>query len=232
MDEERARYIGVVERRFVRLRQRGILLSPRDVALLDGWRERGVPLRLVLAVIEEGVEQFRARNPPGTPLPTTLAYFESMVEREAALRVERLGSSGAAEGGAEVSGTALAQAVLDAIEADGRRLEEGRARSLMRQAWRTLKDAQERGAGSSEVWGLTGQVAEHIVNGLADALPRAERDALEAEARESLADDGVHTRLSQQAREDRVRHLVAAKLRERFGVRDLTEVLLECDEAL
>ena len=46
-------YFSEVEDTFIRLRGKSLFLSPTDWALLASWQERGIPLHVVLASIEE-----------------------------------------------------------------------------------------------------------------------------------------------------------------------------------
>lgn len=68
------RYLRAVEAAWSRLRARATLLSPRDFEVVDGWRRRGIPLRIVLEVLD-----YQARR--GTSAGTrSLAYLASAVE--------------------------------------------------------------------------------------------------------------------------------------------------------
>lgn len=58
---ERA-YIRRIERKFVTLREGGLLLSPRDFGLLLDWYHRGVPAELVIDAIETVVHKREART--------------------------------------------------------------------------------------------------------------------------------------------------------------------------
>jgi hypothetical protein len=47
------RYVRAVEAAWSKLRERPVVLSPRDFELVDGWRRRGIPLSVVLEVLED-----------------------------------------------------------------------------------------------------------------------------------------------------------------------------------
>ena len=55
-------YVRAIERRFVALRGSGMYLSPGDFPLLLDWHERGVPVDLVIATIEDLFEKSAARS--------------------------------------------------------------------------------------------------------------------------------------------------------------------------
>ena len=46
------RYVRAVEAAWSKLRERPIVLSPRDFEIVDGWRRRGIPLAVVLEVFD------------------------------------------------------------------------------------------------------------------------------------------------------------------------------------
>ncbi len=231
MDPERAAYLAAVESRFLTHRGRGFLLSPRDVALVDGWRTRGVPVKVVLQALDEGMARFRQGHPDGAPVPGTLAYFAGHVEEAVRSRRERLlglmeagGDAGVAASAAGDSGGGLAAAIEALVEA-GRRQEREAAREVLRGAWRRLKQASGGEGDAADVWSLTAAVDRAIVDGLWSSLTGEERAALEAAAEASVAASGGAT-MSVVARRDRLRFELDAAVRRRFGVPELVEVLL------
>lgn len=71
-DEDR-RYHRLVERAWSRLRDRATVLSPREFEVVEGWRRRGIPARIVLEVIDR-----RARH--GSSAGRSLAYLAGAVD--------------------------------------------------------------------------------------------------------------------------------------------------------
>jgi len=221
LDAERAGYLAAIEERFVALRGRGFVLSPRDVMLVDGWRARGVPARVVLSALEEGLAEFVARHPPHTPLPSSLAYFAARVEDAIAARRELLVSEGegAPEAAADVS--AARQALLDVIAAAGRAQPDGPARDALRDAWRRLSRAPD-----AALWATAQETDRALVDTLLGSLEPSARAALEDEARRTVEAAGG-ARMSERGRRDALRAAIEAAVRARFGIADLLEVLVE-----
>jgi len=55
-------YFTEIEDTFVRRRGKHLLLSPLDWALIETWRERGIPLNIVIRAIEQVFDNFE-KNP-------------------------------------------------------------------------------------------------------------------------------------------------------------------------
>src|SRR2546430_17104140 len=67
------------------------MLSPMDWALIEGWKERGVPLHVVVRAIEHAFDSHDAKKQKRTV--TTLLYCQEEVEVQYAKRLEtRCGS--------------------------------------------------------------------------------------------------------------------------------------------
>jgi hypothetical protein len=232
VDVERASYLKAVEAAFLALRGRGFMLSPRDVGLVDGWRGRGVPARVVVAALDEAVTRFRGRRPPGVPLPSSLAYFETQIEEAAALWRERTlaweapsGAGGPAPaqslGAVEVD---LRARVMAAVALAGKNAEGEGLREVLRSVWRTLS----RAPADTEIWSLTTEVDRQMVEGAWTALDDATRAAIDAEAEALVSAPGGPMSASAQT-EQRQRER-ARMVRERWALPDLVEVL--CDPEL
>ena len=58
-------YFRAIEERFIRLRGAPLLLSPADWRVARGWQEKGVPLALVLASLDEVFARRAARRAKG-----------------------------------------------------------------------------------------------------------------------------------------------------------------------
>jgi hypothetical protein len=74
-------YFSEIEELFVRKRGKNLLLSPLDWALIEAWKERGVPLALVLRAIETVFEKAEA-EPARKRSIKSLLYCRDAVERE------------------------------------------------------------------------------------------------------------------------------------------------------
>lgn len=229
MDAERASYLKAVEAAFLALRGRGFILSPRDVALVDGWRTRGVPVRVVVAALDDAVTQFLGRRPPGVTVPSTLTYFENQINQAAATWRERtLAWEAPAQAPAGTAGTApvvdLRGRVLAAVEAAGKGAAGDDAREVLRGAWRTVSRAGE----GAEIWSLTAEVDRQMVEAGWAAMDDAAREAVEVEVEAVLAAPGGP--MSEAAQSELRQRERAARVRARLGLPDLVEVL--CDVEL
>lgn len=92
-------YFTEIEECYRRCRATPSLLSPLDWALVESWKDAGIPLVAVLAGIERAFEKFQKR-PRGLQRVNSLAYCAQQVMKAA----EEMQDSGA--GGATVPSTA------------------------------------------------------------------------------------------------------------------------------
>ena len=74
-------YFTEIEDTFVRRRGKHLFLSPLDWALIDGWKERGIPLHIVIRAIESVFDVFD-RQPPGTRTIKSLFYCREEIESQ------------------------------------------------------------------------------------------------------------------------------------------------------
>ena len=72
-------YFTEIEDTFIRRRGRNLFLSPLDWALMEAWRDRGIPLHIVIRSIESVFDVYD-RQPPGTRTIKTLFYCREEVE--------------------------------------------------------------------------------------------------------------------------------------------------------
>jgi hypothetical protein len=91
-------YFSEIEDTFIRRRGKHLMLSPMDWALIESWKERGVPLHVVLRGIEHSFDSYDAKKQKRTV--KTLLYCQEEVEAQYAEWLEsRVG--GHAETGSE-----------------------------------------------------------------------------------------------------------------------------------
>jgi len=84
-------YFSEIEDTFVRRRGQHLLLSPMDWALIESWKERGVPLHVALRAIEHAFDSFEAKKRKRSV--KTLLYCQEEVEAQYAEWLEsRVGS--------------------------------------------------------------------------------------------------------------------------------------------
>ena len=84
-------YFSEIEDTFIRRRGKHLMLSPIDWALIESWKERGVPLHVALRGIEHSFDSYDAKKRKRTV--KTLLYCQEEVEAQYAEWLEsRIGS--------------------------------------------------------------------------------------------------------------------------------------------
>jgi hypothetical protein len=90
-------YFTEIEDAFVRRRGKHLFLSPMDWALMETWKQQGIPLHIVLRGVEKSFDSYEAR--PRKRTVKSLLYCQEEVEAQYAEWVEA--RVGAATGAAE-----------------------------------------------------------------------------------------------------------------------------------
>ena len=80
MDLNYFSYFSEIEDTFIRRRGRHLMLSPIDWALIEGWKERGVPLHVVVRAIEHAFDSHESKKQKRTV--KTLLYCQEEVEAQ------------------------------------------------------------------------------------------------------------------------------------------------------
>lgn len=94
-------YFTEAEEEFQKARGTGLfLLSPLDWALLESWKNGGIPLEAVLRGIDAAFEKWRSRK-KRTQMVNSLAYCAQAVMKEAEAMANNLPSPSAAQSGGE-----------------------------------------------------------------------------------------------------------------------------------
>jgi hypothetical protein len=84
-------YFSEIEDTFIRRRGKHLMLSPMDWALIESWKERGVPLHVAIRGIEHSFDSYEAKKRKRSV--KTLLYCEEEVEAQYAEWLEsRVGS--------------------------------------------------------------------------------------------------------------------------------------------
>lgn len=95
-------YFTEIEDAFVRRRGKHLFLSPLDWALMETWKQQGIPLHVVLRGVEKSFDSFEAR--PRKRTVKSLLYCQEEVEAQYAEWLEaRVGSSPSSDGAEAVS---------------------------------------------------------------------------------------------------------------------------------
>jgi hypothetical protein len=94
-------YFTEVEEEFVRRRGKHLLISPIDWALVETWKNIGIPLHIVLRAINESFDAYDARAPKYR-LVNNMFYCQQAVEASfAEYRLAQVGGGGQAQEGAD-----------------------------------------------------------------------------------------------------------------------------------
>ena len=72
-------YFTPIEEEYKRIRDKESLLQPLEWALIDKWKEAGIPLEVVIDTMREVEKNFKAKERPGQI--NSLRYFEQAVAR-------------------------------------------------------------------------------------------------------------------------------------------------------
>ena len=131
-------YFSEIEDTFIRRRGKHLMLSPIDWALIESWKERGVPLHVALRGIEHSFDSYDSKKQKRTV--KTLLYCQEEVEAQYAEWLEsRVGSHDDKSEPAESGATPFSRdAVLNHL---GRSLEEIQQLAARRTVEDTLAEA-------------------------------------------------------------------------------------------
>jgi hypothetical protein len=105
-------YFTEIEDAFVRRRAKHLFLSPLDWALMETWKQQGIPLHIVLRGVERSFDSYDSR--PRKRSVKTLLYCQEEVEAQYAEWLEsRVGASESEQTeGAESEKTPFSQAAV------------------------------------------------------------------------------------------------------------------------
>ena len=104
-------YFTEIEDAFVRRRGKHLFLSPMDWALMETWKQQGIPLHIVLRGVEKSFDSYEAR--PRKRSVKSLLYCQEEVEAQYAEWVEaHVGSSNSSSAEAESDKTPFSFAAI------------------------------------------------------------------------------------------------------------------------
>ncbi|MCA1616579.1 MAG: hypothetical protein LC800_21295 [Acidobacteria bacterium] len=107
-------YFTEIEDAFIRRRAKHLLLSPMDWALIESWKEMGVPLHVALRGVEKAFDSFESK--PRRRSVKSLLYCQEEVEAQfAEWRESQLGVGA----GTDANGGAADAGVAAGVEAAG-----------------------------------------------------------------------------------------------------------------
>lgn len=238
-------YFTEIEDTFIRRRGRHLLLSPVDWALIESWKETGVPLHVALRGIEKSFDSFESK--PRRRTVKSLLYCQEEVEAQFAewLESQRGASAspsaavdeGSAVGGGSVEGAGgglpFPRAVIAAHLAECRdalkRAQEKRSELLGDDALsealaRASARLEELAADFDSAARPDAEMLESSLTDLEALIDRALRESLPADAIEegrAEAEEQLRpyrARMERATYEQTLDNLLAKALRERAGV--------------
>lgn len=138
-------YFTEIEETFVRRRGKNLLLSPLDWALMESWKERDIPLHIVLRAIEQVFDTHDAK-PNAKRTIKSISYCKEEVEAQFAEWTEMQAGKGSIDDGTSKSEEpyapdAVAAHIAASIE---------KTKSLLNGTDGVLREALERAIGRLE----------------------------------------------------------------------------------
>lgn len=108
-------YFTEIEDAFVRRRGKHLFLSPIDWALMETWKQQGIPLHIVLRGVERSFDSYESR--PRKRSVKTLLYCQEEVEAQYAEWMEaRVGASEQTDGAESINTPFSAPAIREHLE--------------------------------------------------------------------------------------------------------------------
>jgi hypothetical protein len=223
-------YFSEIEDTFIRRRGKHLMLSPIDWALIESWKERGVPLHVALRGIEHSFDSYDSKKHKRTV--KTLLYCQEEVEAQyAEWRESRVGSHDAKAEAPTASDTSpfSRQAILDHL---ARSLDEIQQLSAQRKEEDTLSEALARAlALLTEIRDDYSSSANPNTRKLEESLTGIDRlldDSIRAVVKESAL-ASIHSEIDSQIKpykrhmdkatfEQTRDNLVRKRLRDHFGL--------------
>jgi hypothetical protein len=204
-------YFTAIETEFIRRRGSPFLLSPKDFALIQRWRELGIPLGDVLLGIAEAFDR-RVERGALTKI-NSVSYCEGAVleawERNASARV---GKEGAEPGRLDTD--AILERLAEAMESAGNGRKELSEPAL--KASRSIRRLKASGRSAEQIEDSLMRLEKRFLRDAAAALAAEEYAAIEAEVDRRMDPDRntMETRALHRTREI----LIRRKLRAQLGV--------------
>ena len=203
------------EAAFIRRRGTPFLLSPRDFALLKQWRALGVPIEAVEQGIDDAFSRREERAATGKV--NSLSYCRDAVLAAWERRAESAVGRGEGREAAPDSAAALAR-LEESLAAVAQR-RPGLADTLAA-ASRSLRRLASGQRAPGEIEESLARLDRKLATSLYEALPAAERAALDAEIEKQIAT--LRDRMDEETARRTGRALTRRRLRERLDLPRLT----------
>lgn len=152
-------YFTEIEETFVRRRGKSLLLSPLDWALMESWKERDIPLHIVLRAIEQVFDTHDAQ-PARKRSVKGLSYCKEEVEAQFAEWAEmRAGDGRGGEAEEDEATESVISHIAESVE---------KVRSLLESESGGVKEALERALARLEKLSATEESTEKLEASLSD----------------------------------------------------------------
>ncbi len=226
-------YLRLVETRFLELVGRGFAMSARDLGRLMRWHESGVPLRVVMAALDE-VAKKRGSDIKDGAEGLTLGHLERTIEAAMKRRNERV-STGVNEPVLAYDATPgkgpwhlLREAIGQAVAANAASAASARHEGLVEPLREALAEVAAREAAGADPWEAAEAVDLSLSEALLSRLTDAERVVMDRELaiKAQRAGSASAAALAEALAFERGRYL-----RRHFGVPELMALLLERGDA-
>ena len=230
-------YFTEIEEEFVKRRGRHMLVSPLDWSLMEMWKQRGIPLHIVLRGINSSFDGYDERARRGRKV-NSLFYCQQEVEslyleycesQVGGMQPQTNGNGHAPEGEEDASPVLSRQAVTDHLieqleslkrltvrHADNEALKETFDRVTLRLE-QIIEDLQTANALMPEALetDLT-MIEEVILDGLKDGLGQEPLKEIEQEGHEKLR--SYKKSMGREVYQQTINNFIARQLRERFRI--------------
>lgn len=193
-------YFQSLESAFLRLRGKSTLLSAADWQVAQGWHRAGIPVEVVVQVMETLFARARERR---RRTISSLGYFRAAVE-SAWEEVAALSAGGRRERLEPIRVEERLRRLADALGAE----------LPDRERWQ--RAIEEISGDVQEAEGRLAELDRRLLAELAEALPADERASQRAAVDRAL--DGLRARLPAAEIEAAAAHLRARMLRQRYGI--------------
>ncbi len=211
-------YYTEIEDTFVRRRGKHLLLSPIDWAMIEGWKERGIPLHIVLRAVESVFDNFDKKPGPRT-IKSLLFCREEVEARYAEWQTAQIGSHSEPTEATTDNGFSIEKIEAHLTKSIGD-LSEVHAESLREDLDRTIARLSELSSGLTNDFEAVDRSLSDIENFL-DAALLSHYDVqhlklLEKEVSTQLK--GYKAEMTKEAYDQTWRLMLLKRLREEVGI--------------
>ncbi|HEX6285164.1 MAG TPA: hypothetical protein VFZ71_09830 [Pyrinomonadaceae bacterium] len=151
-------YFTEIEDTFVRRRGKHLFLSPMDWALMETWKQQGIPLHIVLRGIERSFDSFESK--PRKRTVKSLLYCQEEVEAQYAEWTDARVGASSSSGGAESEQTPFS------LEAISEHLQRNRVSLAQLAEARRQKQEDDLSEAMTRASALLGEIQQDLQSGV------------------------------------------------------------------